>query len=326
MNRSSPMPRTIGLVGARGYVGAEILTLLAAHPELECVFACSSSQAGQPVRDHVPDAPEGLVFEDLTPEVAAARGVDAVVLCLPDGQAAAWAPAFSGLETILLDVSSDHRFSDDWTYGLTEHARDRVAGSARISNPGCYATAGQLAIHPVLELLAGTPSGFGVSGYSGAGRTPGPRNDPAMLADGVTPYRLVGHTHEREMSRHLGRPVRFSPHVAPYFRGITYTVQASLNRPTTPEELRRLASDAYADAPLVSVIEDMPRVQTIAGRDGAILGGFSVDPDRPTEVAMVCVIDNLRKGAAGQAVQNLNLALGCEETLGLQPIEETITT
>lgn len=320
------MSRTIGLVGARGYVGAEILEILAAHPTLECVFASSGSQAGQSVRDHVPAAPGHLVFEDLAPEAAAERDVDAVVLCLPDGLADAWATAFAGRDTVLLDVSSDHRFTDDWTYGLTEHARAEIAESRRISNPGCYATAGQLAVRPFLDLLADVPNGFGVSGHSGAGRTPGPRNDPAMLADGVTPYRLVDHTHEREMSRHLGRPVRFSPHVAPFFRGITYTLQATLTRPTTAEELRRVASDAYADAPLVSVVEEIPRVQAIAGRDGAILGGFTVDPARPTEVAMVCVIDNLRKGAAGQAVQNLNLALGCEETLGLHPIEQATTT
>ena len=133
----------------------------------------------------------------------------------------------------------------------------------------------------------------------------------------MTPYKLVHHTHEREMSRHLGTPVRFSPHVAPFFRGITFTVQAKLQHETSEAELLERAQAQYANDPLVHVTEEMPRVQTMVDHDGAIVGGFSVNPERPNEVAVVCVIDNLRKGAAGQALQNLNLALGCDEALGL---------
>ena len=319
------MSKSIGLVGARGYVGAEMLTLLGQHPEFECAFACSSSQAGDLVQQHVPAAPDGLVFENLTPEEAAARKVDALVLCLPDGHAAKWCPAFEGTGTVILDVSSDHRFTDDWTYGLTEHFRADITRSTRISNPGCYATAGQLALRPMVDDLAEAPHGFGVSGYSGAGRTPSPRNDPEALADGVTPYKLVHHTHEREMSRHLGTSVRFSPHVAPFFRGITFTVQAKLQHETSEAELLERAQAQYASDPLVHVTEEMPRVQTMVDHDGAIVGGFSVNPERPNEVAVVCVIDNLRKGAAGQALQNLNLALGCDEALGLDPIWQEST-
>ena len=106
-----------------------------------------------------------------------------------------------------------------------------------LSYPGCFATAGQLALRPLVDDLAEAPHGFGVSGYSGAGRTPSPRNDPEALANGVTPYKLVHHTHEREMSRHLDTPVRFSPHVAPFFRGITFTVQAKLQHETSEAEL-----------------------------------------------------------------------------------------
>ena len=317
------MSKSIGW-WARGYVGAEMLTLLGQHPEFECVFACSSSQAGDLVQQHVPAARWIGVRKPHPRRSRRPQGGHAG-LCLPDGHAAKWCPAFEGTDTVILDVSSDHRFTDDWTYGLTEHFRADIQHSTRISNPGCYATAGQLALRPVVDDLAEAPHGFGVSGYSGAGRTPSPRNDPEALADGVTPYKLVHHTHEREMSRHLGTPVRFSPHVAPFFRGITFTVQAKLQHEPSEAELLERAQVQYASDPLVHVTEEMPRVQTMVDHDGAIVGGFSVNPERPNEVAVVCVIDNLRKGAAGQALQNLNLALGCDEALGLDPIWQEST-
>ena len=319
------MSKSIGLVGARGYVGAEMLTLLGQHPEFECVFACSSSQAGDLVQQHVPAAPDGLVFENLTPEEAAARKVDALVLCLPDGHAAKWCPAFEGTDTVILDVSSDHRFTDDWTYGLTEHFRADIQSSTRISNPGCYATAGQLALRPVVDDLAEAPHGFGVSGYSGAGRTPSPRNDPEAARrwrDAVQ----VGAPHARARDEPtLGHTLRFSPHVAPFFRGITFTVQAKLQHETSEAELLERAQAQYASDPLVHVTEEMPRVQTMEDHDGGIVGGFSVNPERPNEVA-VCVRDRQpAQSAAGQALQNLNLALGCDEALGLDPIWQEST-
>lgn len=317
--------RTVGVVGGRGYVGAEMLGLLSGHPNLEPVFACSRGRAGDRVADHVPGAADHLIFEDLTPEEAAERGADAVVLCLPDGGAANWVSAFEGTDACLLDVSSDHRFTNTWTYGLTEHFRDALRGARRISNPGCYATAAQLALRPLQPLLAETAHCFGVSGYSGAGRAPSPRNDPALLADGVTPYKLVDHTHEREISRHLGKPVRFSPHVAPFFRGIVLSVQAKLTESTNREDIYERYALATSAEPLVEATANMPRVQEVTESDGAIIGGFAVNPARPSEVALVCVIDNLGKGAAGQAVQNLNLALGFPEAAGLRPVKREPT-
>jgi N-acetyl-gamma-glutamyl-phosphate reductase len=315
-----PEARSVGVVGARGYVGAELLGLLSGHPHLEPVFACSRSSAGEWVADKVGGAPAGLRFEDLAPEDVASAGADAVVLCLPDGEAAGWVSAVDAVAPgiVVLDVSADHRFDSRWTYGLAEHARPEIAPATRISNPGCYATAAQLALRPLLGSLAETPHCFGVSGYSGAGRTLSPRNDLAMLDGGVTPYKLVHHTHEREISRHLGRAVRFSPHVAPFFRGIVLTVQARLDAATDAGALRDRFASAYAAAPMVEVREEMPRAQDVAGSDSAMVGGFSVNPERADEVALVAVIDNLGKGAAGQAVQNLNLALGLPETAGLR--------
>ena len=317
------LPRTtttVGVIGARGYVGAQLLGLLVAHPEAEPAFTCSRSQAGDAVCDYVEGAPGDLLFEDFTPEEAASRGAEAVVLCLPDDEAADWVRAIDAVapETLVVDVSADHRFDSGWTYGLAEHAREALGGATRISNPGCYATAAQLALRPLLADLAETPHCFGVSGYSGAGRTPSPRNDPELLRDGVTPYKLVAHTHEREVTMHLGRSVRFSPHVAPFFRGIVLTVQARLAAPTSAATLEGRFSAAYAGSPLVEVTAEMPRVQDVVGSDIARIGGFCVNPEHPDEIALVAVIDNLGKGAAGQALQNHNLARGLPETAGLR--------
>ena len=313
--------QSIGVVGARGYVGGELLQIIQGHSNFECVFACSSSQAGSLVSDHVENFNGDLVFEDLTPDQAADREPDAIVLCLPDGQSEKWVAAFAKKQIIVLDVGSDYRFDDEWTYRLTEHNRAAIKTAKRISNPGCYATACQLALWPVVNLLSRPPSCFGVSGYSGAGRTPGPRNDPELLAGGISPYKLVNHTHEREVSRHLAHPVRFSPHVAPFFRGISVTVQAQLKSETTISQLFDLYQKAYSDSRAVLVTAEIPRVQEVVNFDGAVIGGINVNPERPDEFAIVCTIDNLRKGAAGQAIQNLNLALAVEEFAGLELLQ-----
>lgn len=304
---------TIAIVGARGYAGAELITLIDQHPSFRLAFAASRSQQGNPVpgMEH-----RGLTFVDAEPATVGGFDADAIVLAVPDGASDAYATSIAA--PVVLDLSSDHRFDPSWAYGLTEHNADSIAASRRISNPGCYATAVQLALRPLLPLIVGTPGAFGVSGYSGAGTTPSPRNDPSLLAQGVTPYKLAGHTHEREIARHLARPVRFSPHVAPFFRGITVTVQATLARPTTHDEIETCLRDAYTHAPLIRVLgQTVPRVQDIAHDPGAEIGGITIAGPDDRDLALVCTIDNLLKGAASQAIQNLNLAFGLPADLGL---------
>ncbi|RMH24383.1 MAG: N-acetyl-gamma-glutamyl-phosphate reductase [Planctomycetota bacterium] len=303
---------SIGIIGARGFVGAELIGLIARHPHFTLAYAASRSQAGQPV----PVIGGGaMTFVDAVPNEVRRIKTDAVVLAVPDGATDEFVNALSG--SVILDLSSDHRFDDSWAYGLSEHFVDAISGAKRIANPGCYATAVQLAIRPLLPILDGVPHAFGVSGYSGAGTTPSPRNDPKLLADGITPYKLVGHTHEREVSRHLGVPVRFSPHVAPFFRGITVTVQARLAESASVDSLTRAYVDAYGSSRLIRVLgERVPRVQDIVGDPGAEIGGITVGCDG-RDAAVVCTVDNLLKGAASQAIQNLNLVFGLDAETGL---------
>jgi N-acetyl-gamma-glutamyl-phosphate reductase len=174
----------------------------------------------------------------------------------------------------------------------------------------------QLAIAPMREALAGPVQCFGVSGYSGAGTGASDKNDPEKLRDNLMPYALTGHVHEREVTRQLGHPVEFMPHVAPHFRGITLTANLHLAEATTLDAVRAAYRAAYAGEPLVRVLDEAPWVSRIAGRHGADVGGFTLSDDG-RRLVVVCTLDNLLKGAATQALQNLNLAFGLPETLGI---------
>jgi len=305
---------TLGIVGARGHTGAELIKLVAAHPNLQLAFVSSRERAGQRLADHHPEITGEVQYENLDADAVAAKGVDAVILALPNGLAAPFVAALEAArpDTVIVDLSADYRFEGSWYYGLPELTRTQYNGEKHISNPGCYATAMQLAIHPLLDLLAGPPQCFGVSGYSGAGTTPSDKNNPELLADNLMPYALTNHVHEREVSAHLRVPVEFMPHVAPHFRGITMTVNIWLNQLQTREQIVARFADAYAGEPLVEVVDDAPWVSRIAGRHGVQVGGFTVAPGGK-RVVVVATLDNLLKGAATQAMQNLNLALGIDE-------------
>ncbi|MNM83334.1 N-acetyl-gamma-glutamyl-phosphate reductase [compost metagenome] len=311
---NNPQSFSVGIVGARGYTGSELIRLLAAHPHIELAFVSSRELAGQRVADHN-DAYNGeLRYESLDADAVAAKGVDAVVLALPNGKAEPFVAALDAAkpDTVIVDLSADYRFDNGWYYGLPELTRNRYAGQKRISNPGCYATAMQLAIAPLLSQLAGPPTCFGVSGWSGAGTTPSDKNNAELLRDNLMPYALTNHVHEREVTTQLGVPVEFMPHVAPHFRGITMTVNLWLQQPLKREEVLALYQQRYAGEPLVDVVDEAPWVSRIAGTHGVQVGGFTMAPGNK-RVVVVATIDNLLKGAATQALQNLNRALGLDE-------------
>lgn len=313
------MTKRIGLVGARGHTGRHLLRLLAGRSDMAVVCAGSREFAGQKVTTLAPEADAALEFEALTPEDLPGRDLDAVILALPNGAAAPYIVAIEegAPETVIVDLSADYRFDDGWTYGLPEiYGRDRIKGATRIANPGCYATAGQLAIAPLRELIDGTAHVFGVSGYSGAGTTPSRKNDTAALQDNLMPYALTGHLHEGEMTRHSGVPVAFTPHVAAFFQGLTATVQFGFLKPQSIDAIRERYTSAYGGEPLIRLIDTVPEIRDGAHFNGAVLGGFAVSQNGMRGVS-VCALDNLLKGAAVQAVQNLAIALDLPEFDGL---------
>jgi len=305
---------TIGIVGARGHTGAELVKLIAAHPQLALGFVSSRELAGQRVADTYPEVAGELAFENLDADAVAAKGVDAVILALPNNLSAPFVAALDAArpETVIVDLSADHRFEGSWYYGLPELTRGDYTGQKHISNPGCYATAMQLTISPLLDQLAGPPQCFGVSGYSGAGTSPSDKNNPELLRDNLMPYALTNHVHEREVTAHLRVPVEFMPHVAPHFRGITMTVNLWLQQPVTRDQIVETYRRFYAGEPLIEILDEAPWVSRIAARHGVQIGGFDVAPGGK-RVVVVATLDNLLKGAATQAMQNLNLALGLDE-------------
>ena len=312
----------VAVIGARGYVGAELLKLLVPHPSFEVVLVTSRGLDGKPVRDEMPGVDLDLAFETVdASEVARLheRGIDIWVLALPNGYSEPWVTAIEAHspEDLIVDLSTDHRFDERWVYGLPEVRRDRIVKARRIANPGCYATGAQLALYPVLDLLDGPAHVFGVSGYSGAGTTPSPRNDPKVLADNLVPYALAGHAHENEIRWQLGHKVFFMPHVAPFFSGIVLTVSMSLRKAVTRDELWERYTKLYQYEPLVTLQEAIPLPRDNAGRHGVTIGGLTLEVT-DAHAVVVATLDNLLKGAATQCLQNMNLASGIDELAGLR--------
>lgn len=293
------MKGSVGIVGARGHVGRELVQLVERHPGLDLKLSVSQRDGA-------------------TPEQVADEQLDSYFLALPNGATKAYVDAItrSRPDAVLVDLSADHRFDDGWVYGQPERLRSQLAGARRIANPGCYATAMQLALAPLVPLLEGPATVFGVSGFSGAGTTPSPKNDPEVLRDNLLPYSLVEHVHEREVSRQLGHRIFFSPHVAPFFRGITVTVSVAFREAQDLEALMTLYRATYGKEPLVKLSAEPPLVRDIAGEHHVAIGGLSVAKDGRHAV-VVATIDNLLGGAATQAVRNLNLALRLPELTGI---------
>ncbi len=315
---TGPDRKRVGVVGARGHTGQELLALLLGHPRFEVVFAASRQLAGKPLSALAENLGQDLAFENIAPADLRGREFDALVLALPNGKAAEYVAAVDEYSpaAVVLDLSADYRFDQNWYYGLPELTRNKARGRTRIANPGCYATAMQLAIAPLADALSAPACCFGVSGYSGAGTNPTERNDPAVLADNLLAYMPVGHIHEREVSHQLGKPVRFMPHVAAFFRGIHMTVAMTLAKSMTAADLTGRYERAYAAEPLVQLSSVAPRVAANANKHFAAVGGWTVAADG-RQAVVYATLDNLLKGAATQALQNLNLAFGFSELEGI---------
>ena len=212
--------KKIGLLGGRGYVGQEILLLLEQHKQLEVVSIYSSSKAGEPLE---PKLENSLIYKDLNLKNLILADEDAFILALPNNESKPYVNFIHQYnpEAILIDISSDHRFDDDWEYRIPELSGP--AHSSRISNPGCYAPAMQFMLAPLMAQLDGPANLFGISGYSGAGASPNPRNNKELLRENIIPYALVSHLHEQEVKAHSYSNVFFTPHVGEFFRGIMMT-------------------------------------------------------------------------------------------------------
>jgi N-acetyl-gamma-glutamyl-phosphate reductase len=341
------MATTVGILGASGYAGAELLRLLARHPHLDVAWAAGDRAAGQLVAERCPglaDAYGDLAF--CTADEGLAKGADTLFLALPHGESAAGLAARATLAAgLVVDLSADFRLHDaraypvwygaphpcpeelgTWPYGLPELHRDELAGAAKVAVAGCYPTAALLALAPLLA--AGLVEADGIvvdakSGLTGAGRS---LKDPYLYAqanENVTPYGVGAHRHtpeiEQELGRAAGRPVAvtFTPHLVPMTRGLLATCYATPAPGADGDAVAACHARAYADEPFVDVARPgaWPATRAVATTNRVQVAA-ALDR-RVGRVVAAAAIDNLVKGAAGQAVQCANLALGLPETAGL---------
>ncbi len=327
---------SVAVLGASGYSGHEFVRLGLAHPGLEIAALVSRELAGQPasallpgVDARVTDLPRP-VAPDALPALFAAGAFDTLVACLPHGawrKLASEHPSLATGPTCVVDLSSDFRDgAEGYAYGLPEAFRDTLAGATRIANPGCYPTAATLSLLPALEQhwLAGPVTVTALSGVSGAGRAPSLRTSFTELDGGAAFYKVGEvHQHVPEMSRNFGRlagadvPVAFAPQLAPMSRGILLTAIAPLARAVTPEQAHEAYTERYADEGFVRVLEPgtWPETRLVKGSNRCDVAVTTVHGSRT--LLATAAIDNLVKGAAGQAIQNLNLVLGWPEGWGL---------
>jgi len=305
--------KKIGLLGGRGHVGQEIIALLSNHDYLNITSIFSSSKVGEPVNL---DIDTTLMYQDLSLKNIALGDEDAYILALSNNQAKRYVDLIEhhNSKAIIVDLSADHRFDDTWEYRVPELSEP--VQSNRISNPGCYASAMQFMLAPLTNILKGSVHLFGVSGYSGAGSSPNERNDLEALKDNILPYSLVSHLHEREVKAHSYQNLLFTPHVGNFFRGILMTGNFMLTKKINREDILNLFIDYYREKKLIYIQPDIPNIQKVQNNSNVIIGGFEIDAEI-NRLTFCCALDNLLKGAATQAVQNLNSAFGWEDTLGI---------
>jgi N-acetyl-gamma-glutamyl-phosphate reductase len=339
---------SVGIIGASGYTGAELLRLCARHPELSVELATGDSQAGTRVADLYPSLAahyRDLAFVPYDP--ATVDGLDVAFLGLPHGASQAIVPELRARVKHVIDLSADYRLKDpalypawygeahhqpellaDFAYGLPELFRPTLVGARAIAVPGCYPTAASLALAPLLR--RGVVAGTGIivdaaSGVSGAGRPPKPNTTFCAVDEDFSAYAVLNHRHTPEIEQVLSTAadgsalapaqVLFTPHLAPMNRGILATCYARPTATVSTADLLALLHEAYAGEPFIVVDERSPSTKATLGSNAAhITARYD---ERTGWVMAIAAIDNLVKGASGQAVQCANLALGLDEPTGL---------
>ncbi len=339
----------VAVIGSAGYAGGELLRLLLQHPEVTDCVATSRSQGGKPVSDvHPALAPVSRARFSSAEPGEASRGRDVVFLCLEHGESSRIAAdVFEAEPGLVVDLSADFRVQDPWlyeryygqhaapelvhrfTYGLADVLGCRLRGATGIAAPGCFATAAQLALYPLaLAGLDVAPALFAVTGSSGAGMQPRPTTHHPARAHNMLAYSVLGHRHEAEVLQSwrewTGRPdaaARLMTHSGPFVRGIYLTLHAFVPRPLRGRAgapgatVARWFQEAYADRPFVRVLDAPPELTHAVGTNYALI--HAAESESGDEIQVSVAIDNLVKGAGGQAIQAMNLALGLDERAGL---------
>lgn len=334
----------VALVGAAGYVGGELLRLVLQHPDVRECVAVSRSQAGKPIAGAHPGL--ALLTDARFSGQSAAEvaiGADVVFLALEHGQSSElMAEVVDAGPGLVVDLAADFRIQDGrlhdryygphpapglvhrFRYALADVLGAELLGAQALAAPGCFATAAQLALYPLAGLeLAGPPAIFAVTGSSGAGVHPKPTTHHPMRAHNLFAYSVMGHRHEGEIleqwrlwSGDAHATARLMAHSGPFVRGIYTTLHAALTKPLDAATIAARYAQAYDGRPFVRLLAQPPELTHVVGSNLALLHATASDDGR--EVQVMIAVDNLVKGAGGQAVQAMNLALGLDETAGLR--------
>jgi N-acetyl-gamma-glutamyl-phosphate reductase len=338
MHCMMPVVVDVGIIGASGFTGAELLRLCALHPELEVRLATGDTQAGSPAGELYPSlaaAYPALTYRSY--DAADVAGLDLVFVGLPHGASQRIVPELVGKVGHVVDLAADFRLQDpalypqwygeehtapellpSFAYGLPELYREEILAADHVATPGCYPTAAVLALAPLVRAGAVERSGIIVdaaSGVSGAGRPPKPSTTFCTVDEDFTAYGLLDHRHTPEMEQVLAASVLFTPHLAPMSRGILATCYARPSGATSTSALLEVVRSAYAAEPFVVVTDGSPSTKATLGSNAAHVT-VRHDP-RTGWVVAIAAIDNLTKGASGAAVQCANLLLGLDEAAGL---------
>ncbi len=327
----------IGIIGGSGYTGGELLRLLAGHPEANVVAVTSRSRKGQKVSDthtHLRKIYD-LEFEDLTMDDVASRS-DIVFTAVPHGTAMQVVPLLLDAGIKVIDLSADYRLKTDVfekvykikhtdqrdaVYGIPE-LHPEVQEQNFIANPGCYPTGASLAAAPLAKAGIIDRAIFdSKSGISGAGIEPSPVSHYPNMAENIQAYKLTNHRHRAEIVQELTRldwtltKISFTPHVIPSVRGILTTAHIFIKKDLDRDELTGIYNNFYKNKPFIRLIEGIPMLFSVRGSNFCDIG-FEIEKDSD-RIVIISAIDNLVKGASGQAIQNMNLMFGLDETTGL---------
>ena len=328
----------VAIIGASGYTGGELLRMLLNHPEVEITDITSRQYDGTPahkIHPHIRDS--GLVFKNKAPEELDA---DVVFTATPHGASMKIVPEILDTGAKVVDLSGDYRYRDNAVYekwygmehtdkenkgvfGLPELYRDEIKKAKLVANPGCFPTGAILSSYPLVKNdLVDRIIIDSKTGVSGAGVNPSATTHYPNIADNVNPYKITAHRHTSEIQQELhgfeGVKVSFTPHLVPVNRGIQTTSHSFLIEDITTDELREFYEKEYKDEYFIKLMDEgeIPHLSSVRGSNFVHIGGFEIDDTG--RVVMLSAIDNLVKGASGQAIQNMNILLGIDETTGLK--------
>jgi N-acetyl-gamma-glutamyl-phosphate reductase len=323
--------KRVGIIGASGYTGRELVRILLSHGGVKICMLNSETYSGKKYTSLYKDKIfKGLTFSNYSIDEINNLDLDLVFLAVPNGEAMKIVPK---LNCKIIDLSADYRFKNKKvyekaygikhldkktkaTYGLPELFRKEIKKALVVGNPGCYVTSCILGAYPLVKnKLISRVIFDSKSGYSGAGKKIGFTNDPKNFTDNILPYNITAHRHKYEIEEYIKTKVSFTPHVLPTFRGILSTVHAILKKGTTAEKIRKTYDLFYKGEEFVKIVDGYPNLHAVQNTNLCRIGGFEIDESN--QLVILSTIDNLIKGASGQAVQNMNLMLGFRETEGL---------